>query len=140
MIAGAEQIHMESSRLEGVIAAFGDRLEQNAPMSRLTTAHVGGPADLLLEIKSSDELALAVTLLWGSDQPFLVLGDGSNVLVSDRGVRGVVLLNRAQKVRFAENSRPPLVWAESGASFGLIARQAASRGLSGLEWAAGIPG
>jgi UDP-N-acetylmuramate dehydrogenase len=70
----------------------------------------------------------------------MILGGGSNLLVSDAGVRGVVLLNRARQVEFQEGSEPPLVWAESGANFGLIARQAASRGLAGLEWAAGIPG
>jgi UDP-N-acetylmuramate dehydrogenase len=70
----------------------------------------------------------------------MILGGGSNLLVSDAGVRGVVLLNRARQVEFQEGSEPPTVWAESGANFGLIARQAASRGLAGLEWAAGIPG
>jgi UDP-N-acetylmuramate dehydrogenase len=101
---------------------------------------VGGPAETFLELRSAGELALAISLLWESEVPFHVLGGGSNVLVSDRGVRGVVLLNRARKVRFAEKSQPPTVWAESGAGFGLVARQAAGRGLTGLEWAAGIPG
>ena len=78
--------------------------------------------------------------LWEEDFPFHILGGGSNVLVSDRGVRGLVLLNRARKVQFEIQRTPPMVWAESGANFGLIARQAAQHGLSGLEWAAGIPG
>jgi UDP-N-acetylmuramate dehydrogenase len=60
--------------------------------------------------------------------------------VSDAGIRGVVLLNRARRLRFAQTAQPPTVWAESGANLGLLARQAALRGLSGLEWAAGIPG
>jgi UDP-N-acetylmuramate dehydrogenase len=74
--------------------------------------------------------------------PFIILGGGSNVLVSDAGVRGVVVMNRARRVDFddAAEISSPSVWAESGANFGLLARQAASRGLGGLEWAAGIPG
>jgi UDP-N-acetylmuramate dehydrogenase len=55
-------------------------------------------------------------------------------------VRQVVILNHARAVRFGEDRQPPRVWAESGANFGLVARQAAQRGFAGLEWAAGIPG
>lgn len=62
------------------------------------------------------------------------------MLVSDRGVPAVVLLNNARQVRFEVEQDPPRVWAESGAGTGLIARQAAARELGGLEWAAGVPG
>jgi UDP-N-acetylmuramate dehydrogenase len=110
------------------------------PLDRFTSARVGGPADALLEVNSADELALAVTMLWSEGLPWMILGGGSNVLVSDAGVRGVVLLNRARQVEFQAESEPPTVWAESGANFGLVARQAAVRGMAGLEWAAGIPG
>jgi UDP-N-acetylmuramate dehydrogenase len=68
----------------------------------------------------------------------MLLGGGSNMLVSDLGVRGVVVLNRASKVVF--DAEKPSVWAESGKNFGSLARQAARKGFSGLEWAAGIPG
>ena len=61
-------------------------------------------------------------------------------MVSDKGVREVVLLNKARKIHFEEDRDPPRVWAESGSNFGAIARQAAQKGLAGLEWAAGIPG
>jgi UDP-N-acetylmuramate dehydrogenase len=70
----------------------------------------------------------------------VILGGGSNVLVSDAGFQGVVILNRARQVRFDVKHESPTVWAASGANLGLVARQAAIRGLSGLEWAAGIPG
>ena len=128
---------MDFQRLQTL---FGARLQQNVQLARLTSARVGGPADALLEVNSADELAQAAETLWGEGLPWIVLGGGSNVLVSDAGVRGLVVLNRARQVRFEEFSQPPLVWAESGANFGLVARQAASRGLAGLEWAAGIPG
>lgn len=109
-------------------------------LARFTAARVGGPADALLEVRSANELEQAIRLLWDEGLPYVILGGGSNVLVSDSGVRGVVVLNRARKMRFNSTARPPTVWAESGANFGLVARQAAIRGLSGLEWAAGIPG
>ena len=119
---------------------FGERLQTEVELARYTSARVGGPAEVLLVAKSANELAEMVTALWELELPFLILGGGSNVLVSDAGVRGVVVLNRARHVRFSDHDTPPTVWAESGANFGLLARQAAARGLSGLEWAAGIPG
>jgi UDP-N-acetylmuramate dehydrogenase len=118
----------------------GIRLEADASLARYSAARLGGLADLLLEVNSAEDLAQAASLLWKLDQPFMILGGGSNVLISDLGVRGVVILNRARQVRFEETTTPPQVWAESGANFGLLARQAAQRGLSGLEWAVGIPG
>ncbi len=116
--------------------AFGEHLRFNEPLARYTAARLGGPAEALLSVRSADALAQAVRLLWETEQPFHILGGGSNVLVSDRGVRGVVLLNRARRVRFSEQG----VWAESGANLGALARQAAAKGLGGLEWAGGIPG
>lgn len=131
-------VNLES--LNRLQASFGQRLQRGVPLDRFTSARVGGTAEILLEVESADELAQAASLLWSEGVAWKILGGGSNVLVSDSGVRGVVVVNRARKVRFDEDSDPPTVWAESGANFGLVARQAASRGLSGLEWAAGIPG
>src|SRR5581483_10617320 len=71
--------------------------------------------------------------------PYFILGGGSNVLVSDKGVRGITILNRAKAVRF-ENGDRPRVWVESGVVFSNLANRCASKGLSGLEWAATVPG
>jgi len=131
---------LSQSQHAALVAEFGPRLRENVRLDRYTAARVGGPADLLLEAGSADELAQMVAWMWKQDISFLVLGGGSNVLVSDAGIRQVVVINRARRVRFDERTQLPTVWAESGANFGLLARQAAERGLSGLEWAAGIPG
>ena len=125
--------------LEKLQTAFPDRVQFDVPLARYTAARIGGPADAFLVVHSAEELAEAVQLLWGDEVPFTLLGGGPNVLVSDEGVRGMVLLNRAKKVRFSAHGTPT-VWAESGANFGALARQTASKGLGGLEWAAGIPG
>jgi len=121
-------------------AAFGDGLQESVPLARYTSARIGGPAAALLTVHLADELAATIQRLWETDAPYFILGGGSNVLVSDAGVQAVVVLNRAKSVRFDESGDTPTVWAESGASFGGIARQAGQKGLSGLEWAAGIPG
>ena len=119
---------------------FGERVQRDAPLAPYTSARVGGPADVLITVRTARELAVVVRRLWAWEVPFWVLGGGSNVLVADEGVRGVVVLNRSRKTAFAQDAEPPTVWAESGANFGSLARRAATLGLAGLEWAAGIPG
>lgn len=119
---------------------FGDAMRTDVSLAPYTSARIGGAADVLIEVRSAVELAEAVRGLWKRGLAFRMLGGGSNVLVADAGVREVVLLNRARSKRFEQADSGPLVWAESGASLGTIARQAAERGWSGMEWAAGVPG
>jgi UDP-N-acetylmuramate dehydrogenase len=68
-------------------STFGDHMQENVPLSSYTAARIGGPADVLVFVHSADELAQAAEKLWNLDVPFLLLGGGSNVLVSDKGVR-----------------------------------------------------
>jgi UDP-N-acetylmuramate dehydrogenase len=130
--------------LDALRAAFGAHLQVNTSLAAYTTARTGGNADALLTASSTSELEEMALRLWGMDITFTLLGYGSNVLVSDDGLRGVALINRAREMRIdlgsSEEGRPPSVWAESGALIGTIARQAAIKGLSGFEWAATVPG
>jgi UDP-N-acetylmuramate dehydrogenase len=121
-------------------SVFGDKLKTDVPLARYTAARVGGPARAMVVVESVEDLVFFSQQLWAAQVPFIILGGGSNVLVSETGVRDVVLLNRAREIRFVENQAQPTVWAGSGANFGSLARRAAAQGLSGLEWAAGIPG
>ncbi|MBN1135486.1 MAG: UDP-N-acetylmuramate dehydrogenase [Anaerolineae bacterium] len=97
---------------------------------------VGGPADLLAIALGGEALRQAVGLAWAHGVPCQVLGSGSNILVGDAGIRGVVVLNRARAMHVTR----AMAWAESGASFSALARRCVVRGLAGLEWASGIPG
>ena len=99
--------------LSALRTVFGERLQENVILAPYTSARIGGPADALITVKSADELAETVARLWEMQVPYVILGGGSNVLVSDRGVRGVVVLNRAKDVRF-DNGDQPKVWAEVG--------------------------
>jgi UDP-N-acetylmuramate dehydrogenase len=126
--------------MEQLQEVFGERLQENEPLARYTSARIGGPADALLVVNNIVELSEAAEVIWGMGLTFIVLGSGSNVLVSDAGVREVVVLNRAKEVRFDEQEGQPVVWSESGVSLGGLARQSSARGLTGLEWAIGIPG
>lgn len=118
---------------------LGDKVKENVSLAPYTSARIGGPADILITAESADELADTVKLLREENFDFIVLGGGSNVLVSDRGVRGLVVLNRAKGVRF-HNGDQPSVNAESGVIFSNLANRCAAKGYAGLEWAAAVPG
>jgi UDP-N-acetylmuramate dehydrogenase len=131
---------MNPASLVELRAALGDRMQENVSLSGYTAARIGGPADALVLVRTADELAQTVTTLWKMDVPFVLLGGGSNVLVSDRGVRGVVIINRARTLKFNPQAKPPSVFAESGVTPNDIAQRAARLSLAGFEWAASIPG
>ena len=118
---------------------FGDAVQENISLAPYTSARIGGIADVLLNVKSADEFAAVMQFIWEHELPHYVLGGGSNVLVSDKGVRGIVVLNKAKEVQF-ETGDSPTVWCEAGVIFSNLANRCASKGLSGLEWAATVPG
>jgi len=122
-----------------LLTKFGTKIKENVSLAPYTSARIGGPADYLITVNSSDELAEIMSLIWQQRLPYFILGGGSNILVSDKGVRGITVLNRAKAVRF-ENGTQPKVWVESGVVFSNLANRCASKGLSGLEWAATVPG
>ena len=131
---------MNSADIQKLRELFADRLQEQVPLAGYTSARIGGSADVLLIVRSADELATTATHVWKLGVPVTLLGGGSNVLVSDRGVRGVVLINRARLLKFDSQSDLPSVYAESGATLNDIVQRAARLGLGGLEWAASVPG
>ncbi|MBV6393085.1 MAG: UDP-N-acetylenolpyruvoylglucosamine reductase [Anaerolineales bacterium] len=128
-----------ASPVEILRQTFGAAAQEHVTLAPYTSARIGGPADVLLTVKSADQLADAMRLIWEHDLPHYILGGGSNVLVSDKGFRGVVVLNRAKEIRF-ETGDQPRVWCESGVVISNLAKRCASKGLGGLEWSATIPG
>ena len=125
--------------IDALYARLGDKVKENVLLAPYTSARIGGPADIFLTADTSAELAQIVKLMWQLEMPFTLLGGGSNMLVSDRGVRGAVILNRAKGVKFHAGEQPS-VTAESGVVFSNLANRCASKGLAGLEWAATVPG
>jgi UDP-N-acetylmuramate dehydrogenase len=113
-----------------------ERLRRDVPLAPLTTFRIGGPADLLYEATSADDLARAVAAGRGAGIPVFVLGLGANILVGDRGVRGLVVRNRAAAVAWGKEGA---VTAESGAVMEGLILDAVHRGWSGLEHFIGIP-
>ena len=125
--------------IDALYAKLGDKVKENVSLAPYTSARIGGPGDVLLTADTAAELARIVKLLWKHEMSFTLLGGGSNVLVSDRGIRGVVVLNRAKGVKFNTGDQPS-VTVESGVVFSNLANRCASKGLGGLEWAATVPG
>jgi UDP-N-acetylmuramate dehydrogenase len=139
--------------LESVAAV---RLEE--PLSRHTTIGIGGPADAYVAVEMASQLMDVLRVCHEAGVPVFTLGSGSNIVVGDGGIRGVVIENRAQAVtaagaeaigRSGNQARGPadetattrfLYRIESGASFAGVARRLAFAGYAGLEWACGIPG
>ena len=93
--------------------SFGDRLQQNVRMSNYTTSRVGGLALGLLPINTLDEMREAATKLWSHQVPFKVLGSGANVLISDKGYPGIILLNRCHNIKIYSQEESPYVYCES---------------------------
>ncbi|MCH8950199.1 MAG: UDP-N-acetylmuramate--L-alanine ligase, partial [Chloroflexi bacterium] len=128
----------------GLFAALEEitAVRQDEPMSRHTTFGIGGPADIYVTATSAAELARIVLACREHDAPWFVLGSGSNILVGDAGIRGVVIENRAKALEgpLPDDEGGFRFRVESGASFAAVARGIARRGYAGLEWASGIPG
>ena len=115
-----------------------ERLLFHEPMSRHTTLRVGGEAECIIMVETQDELSQLIQYLSRSGREYFVLGNGSNLLVGDKGYQGVILKlgKRMQQIRVEGNH----IVAGAGALLSQVSVAARDAGLSGLEFAAGIPG
>ena len=113
-----------------------DRLKRGEPLAPYTTFRIGGPADLFYDATTADELANAVLAARETGTPHFLLGLGANILVGDRGFRGLVIRNAARHARLSGEGR---LWAESGAVVADLIPMAVRAGWSGLEHYIGIP-
>lgn len=115
-----------------------ERIIPGAPMSRYTTFRVGGPADVLVDVAAAEEIPLALRAARRAGVPVTVIGNGSNLLVRDGGVRGLVL--RVGSAFSAIRREGDMLYAQAGALLSACARLAQREGLDGLAELAGVPG
>ena len=131
---------MENNRIENKFCTClgSDNVYRNEPMKKHTTFRIGGPADYYLCPHSAKEIQKVVEICREEKIPYFILGNGSNLLVSDKGYRGAVI----QLWKNVSDIRVDgcLIEAKAGASLAKIAAQALEEGLTGMEFAAGIPG
>jgi UDP-N-acetylmuramate dehydrogenase len=120
---------------------FEAHLRKDEPLARYTAARLGGKADWLYLAKTSTEdLVEVVSTAWKLGMPVRVLGAGANVLVSDQGVRGLVVINGITEVEVGNWHDRRNLSATAGTSLTVLARRCAAFGLSGMEWSVGVPG
>jgi UDP-N-acetylmuramate dehydrogenase len=117
---------------------LGAALSLNEPLSKHTSYGIGGPADYLATVNCIEQLCAWVALARELEQPFMVWGRGTNLLVADRGYRGLVIVNRCVGQSLDRTTRR--AYAEAGVVLARLARQTSKSGSGGLEWAIGIPG
>jgi UDP-N-acetylmuramate dehydrogenase len=120
----------------------GVRTKVSEPLARYTSMKVGGPADVFIEVENAEALTRVLRTLHRCGTNFCLLGNGSNVLISDRGLRGAVihLAGEFKHVEWEEEGE--IVWAKVRAAYAVtqLVREAARKGYAGLEFAEGIPG
>lgn len=115
-----------------------ERIIPRAVMARYTTFHIGGPADVLVNIASPSEIPLALRAAKLAEAPVTLMGNGSNTLVRDGGIRGLVI--RIDGSMAGVRREGDMVYAQSGALLRSVANFAMNEGLTGTEEVAGIPG
>ncbi len=124
--------------LEGLINSLKNKPEIDVPMFPYTSFQVGGEADYLFKPADLEELQTILKNITAAEIPFLTMGKGSNLLIRDKGVRGAVIM-MGDGFNYIEK-KDNVINAGAGALLPLLSWKAAEKGLSGLEFAAGIPG
>ncbi|MDI6603747.1 MAG: UDP-N-acetylmuramate dehydrogenase [Thermoanaerobacteraceae bacterium] len=122
-------------KLKNIVSDGG--IFKDEPMSKHTSLRIGGPADILIIPRSRKELIDVINIIRSNNMPYLIIGNGTNLLVLDKGIRGVVIKLTALKNIMVDDI---IIISETGALLSAIANAALSHGLAGFEFASGIPG
>jgi UDP-N-acetylmuramate dehydrogenase len=122
--------------LRGIVGE--KNIEIDAPMKHYTSFRIGGPADILVTPENDEQLSCILNICRNSGVPYFVMGNGSNLLVRDKGIRGVVikLFNNYSRYKVEDD----IIKADAGILLSKVSNIALNHGLSGLEFASGIPG
>lgn len=132
-----------------LLTIFGDRVKEHEPLARYTTFKIGGPADYFFEARTQEEFVHVVQHARKHSIPLFVLGGGSNMLIGDKGIRGLVVKNATRNIVLrgmkgqmskGESSGHVYVEADSGVIVNSLVRFTIEEGLGGLEMQLGLPG
>lgn len=142
-------IHMKDFNVKKFIQEFPDRIKLDEPMSRYTTFKIGGPADLFYEARTTGEFIDVVQVARKFSIPTFILGGGTNILIGDKGVRGLVIKNNTSRIAMrgvkgerkgGTLKRLAYVEVDSGVIFNKFVRYTVEEGLAGIEMHLGLPG
>ncbi len=117
--------------------SFGNiEVKKDVPLAPYTSYKIGGPAEYFYEARNLEDLVKIIKEATRKKVPFLILGQGTNILISDKGLKGLVVINRCQKF----NVKGDIIFSESGVLLTQLVRELAEKNLGGLEFLANIPG
>lgn len=117
-----------------------EKIYINEEMKKYTSFKIGGPAECLIKIESVDQIKEVYKIAKEFNIPLTVIGNGSNLLVSDRGIKGIVLKIEIKKLEFQEDKGKINIVVGSGEKLGIMAQKFLNQEIEGFEFAAGIPG
>lgn len=117
-----------------------EKIFTNEPMSKHTSFKIGGPADIFVKTSDISQIENVLKVCRENSIPLTVVGNGSNLLVKDKGIRGIVLKNCMNKYRIEKNDEGAEVYVDAGVLNAVLAQALMKEGLTGFEFAAGIPG
>lgn len=122
-----------------LLAVLGeDKIKMDEPLKNLTSFKIGGPADALVRVSTVDELIKIIRYAKDANIPYFLLGNGSNVLVSDKGYRGIIIQLSKDDVEVSVSG--DTITADAGVTLSKLSQTAMNASLSGFEFASGIPG
>ena len=125
---------------QAILRELGEGVQADYPLAKLTSFKVGGPADFFATARSEEDMVRLVRAAWRIGLPLFVIGNGSNILLADKGIRGLVIRNMCSAVEYCETGAHLQVSAQSGAMLPRAGHEAIKRGYYDLVYATGIPG
>ena len=118
-----------------------DKIKENEPMNKHTSFKIGGPAELLIKVDSVEKLKKVLELCKNEKIPLTIVGNGSNLLVLDKGIKGIVIKLELKEIEIKEINKQDIeVTVDSGVLLGLLSQKLLKKEISGFEELSGIPG
>lgn len=117
-----------------------EKIKYDVPMKDCTSFKIGGPAECLIKVENTDEIQEILDICKAEQIPLTIIGNGSNILVRDKGIKGIALKIDIKKFLIEENSQKIVLTVGSGNKLGEIAQKLLQQEITGFEFASGIPG
>ena len=117
-----------------------EQIYMNEPMSKHTTFKVGGNADVFVKVRNTEQLKYVIKIAKKNDVHMYIIGNGSNILVKDNGIRGIVVKIEFEDIKIEKNENEAIVTVGAGVKLMQLAQELLKNSISGFEFASGIPG
>ena len=140
MQKGSEELDLKKTIMNSGLQIKKENIILNELMNKYTTFKIGGPAECLIKIQSIKDLKEAIQFAEKNKIDITIIGNGSNLLVTDKGIKGIVLLNRLEDIQIKNNENNIELTVKSGTKMSIIARKCLEQNITGFEELSGIPG